>query len=891
MSNNAMRYRNALTEREGICHIAEGEIGKHYVDTKSGTPLLLHQNPLSQSLVGLALDEVEKGRNFLIKELKEQLHQAQAQMERKKAPLACAAETLSGTIAGRNESLSKEANAILNLPGDARPGKNQARLRDHSLIASGITSAISLALLIGGRKPEEICAINRIDEQEILGMARLASMCRVIIKHSDSTEQSQALIRQIFGGVLDDDVGDKIAKTASRPPLSDHPPDVSAPDTLLQEIICHADVIASGAEQPSDPGFTFPGYREVREWEHRIFGDEPALALIAADVDRVQSYVFESAKLAEMRGASLILDLLNVKDSDDAEQWGSNQIRGIPQVLSEEFHLPRECIIYAAGGGALIIAPLARAEQIKQRIEKLYVETTLTATITVVHRKVRMHELALGIDPPENWLDDKLSQAKGEAWRLMKHNLADPSDWQKCSDPSSLSEECYHDGRHFGQLRTALGYHLRREKDSKPSAPIFEVSPFTERCFYCHFRPAHTLASEIDERPICEACNQKRQKQENDSTGGSKRKTAHSFYITRFKDYLERETSRGKEPAYRKGVRGDIDLADWGKIESPPDLEAVAQGSANRKAQNFVGIIYADGNEMGAMLDTLKTPAAFKSFADEVRTEVEKAVFSSLGHLLVKHQRTKREQIDKNGKQRTREYTYHPFEIVSIGGDDVYLFVPADVALDMALHICRKVENAFDGKITLAAGVLIAHVTTPVYFSRNIVKGLLKNAKKLSKESNPANSAIDFQVITADTAISEDIAGFRDKAYKNTYAGTEWLTTRPLKLDDLSRMINLVRDLKEKRFPLAQLYSLREAAVRGPQPRATNYYNYQRQRSGETYDCLHEYLSKEANTERLPFWKPGRGLHKNDLMTPIADIVEIYDFVRDKSGNEGEESD
>ena len=605
------------------------------------------------------------------------------------------------------------------------------------------------------------------------------------------------------------------------------------------------------------------------------FGEQTPLALIAADVDRVQNYVFESAKLAEMRGASLILDLLNVKDSDEPEKWGDvhidgRPIKGIPQVLTEEFGLPHECLIYNAGGGALILAPWDQAEAIKKRIEVLYLNTTLTATITVAYEPVSWTDLENGIEPPNlaGWFAGHAEVAIGEASRLMKHNLVGPDEWNKSQAPAALILAQYSRRKCFGEWHSALGYKLRCAKQRKATAPIFEVSPFTERCSYCHYRPACRLAPEIDERPICQVCHRKRQ----DHDG----RAAHSFYLRGFQGYLESEAEAGNELRYWKGTKN----LNWVEIESPPDLKAIAEAGSGR--DNFVGIIYADGNNIGGEIERLKTLDEFHVFAEEVRDAVEKAVFRSLGDLLDGHCKTTREYRDKEGRKRERNHKHHPFEIVSIGGDDVYLFVPADVALEVALRLCRTFEGTLahrDRNLTLAASVLIAHVTTPVYFSRQIAKGLLKNAKRLRTAAGNTVSAVDFQVITSDTSIAEDIASFRSSTYRNRNEG---LTTRPLRLDQLQEMIDVIRELKRTKFPKTQLYSLRDAVVRGPQPRVTNFYYYQQARSNEMkkhYATLHAYLEKSGSETRVPFQKSDDA--DFDLVTPIVDLIEIYDFVRE----------
>jgi len=885
MTDGLMRYRNALTGEIRQCRTAEGDFGGFYLDQESKKQLFLYENPISQSLTGLDVNQVEEAYIRLKGDLRERLTHAVSKAAPGSSAVTTIADALSKILAAEASPLSREAEAILNLPGDTRPGKNRARLRDHLLLTSGIAVALAQALLAKGHTLGEIASgLSQLDEREALALLRLAVTCHDIGKYPPRghIERGQAFVREVFANLLDAAVINEIADTVRRHHASRRYRLAGlVPESLMQEIVCYADSVASGADRPGDPGFIFPGYEDVREWERRYFGHEAPLVLIAADVDRVQSYVFESTKLPEMRGASLILDLLNVKDSDDEERWGNlrvngQPIKGIPQILADEFHLPRESIVYASGGGALIIAPAACAEDIKQRIEQLYVETTLTATTTVVYQRVNLRDLALGIDPIplENWFNAKACQASGEAWRLLKHNLVTVEEWGELNASSDLKDEHYYRSKRFGQLQTVLSYKLRRAKQSKPTAPLFEVSPFTERCAYCQFRPAFKLTSDVDQAPICQACDRKRQKQ------------ARSFYVTQFIQHLRSEACRDNELPYLSGVKQDRKVADWDEIwdeiEPPPDLEAVGEAAEARLVRNYVGIIYADGNDMGAMLDSLETPAAFKSFAQQVRSAIQQAVFSGLGKLLHGHRTTEREEIGSDGKKRKRMIRYHPFEIVSIGGDDVYLFVPADIALELALHICREFETAFSGELTLAAGVLLAHVNTPIYFSRDVVKGLLKNAKTLSKAGQQTISAVDFQTITADTVVSESIPQFREKAYYNRrFPMPEKLTTRPLTLGQLEDMLNVVRLLKQERSPKTQLYALRDAVVRGPQPRATNYYNYQRARSEElkkAYEPLHVYLRKLSGDDRfLPFFKPA---DQADLVTPIVDLVEIYDFVR-----------
>lgn len=594
-----------------------------------------------------------------------------------------------------------------------------------------------------------------------------------------------------------------------------------------------------------------------------------ARALIAADVDRVQGYVFESAKLAEMRGASLILDLLNVKNSNEAE-WGDVEIakrpvKGVPELL-RDLGLSDDALIFAGGGNLLMEAPLAEADNIRRRIEQLYIETTLMATTSAAAEPL----VSLDSDA----LRSAAQRAKGEAWRLIRDNLVREQEWHQCENPGRLDETHFQRVGHFGHLYNAVAYRLRRIKQSKTRAPLFEVSPFTERCAYCHFRPAFRLAPETDERPICRVCHRKRQDRGD--------RAAHSFYLAHFRKYLDRHRGMGKILPYDEGS-----YSDWSDIESPPDLDSIAQ-AARSKTKNFVGVIYADGNNMGACLESIERQEDFGPFAREMRWTIQESVFSGLAEHLDGYRTGKCARV-KDGKRCERDHKYHPFEIISIGGDDVYLFVPADAALEIARHICRRFEemchasrNSSVQGLTLSAGVLMAHVSTPVYFSRAIVKGLLRNAKVLSKSTTPPQSAIDFQVVTADTAISEDIEPFRTQTYRNRFSA-ERLTARPLTLEALDKLIQAVRELKAKSFPKSQLYALREAVIRGPQPRATNFYYYQLARDEEKYEPLHRFLANNGDEAILPFLARKGNHDATDKVTQIVDLIEIYDFVRNRA--------
>jgi hypothetical protein len=87
------------------------------------------------------------------------------------------------------------------------------------------------------------------------------------------------------------------------------------------------------------------------------------MVLVALDTDRIKSYVFATSKLREIRGASALLDELNL-----------NRVR---QMVGEDR------VVYAGGGAALVeVARPEEAESLIREVEKEYRRRTASAELT-----------------------------------------------------------------------------------------------------------------------------------------------------------------------------------------------------------------------------------------------------------------------------------------------------------------------------------------------------------------------------------------------------------------------------------------------------------------------------------------------------------------------------
>ena len=207
------------------------------------------------------------------------------------------------------------------------------------------------------------------------------------------------------------------------------------------------------------------------------------------------------------------------------------------------------------------------------------------------------------------------------------------------------------------RLRVREGNPLQ-QKTLKPP-PRYETTPYARRCRSCEHRNA------VVEAPLgawlCEPCARKRvfgqkAKRENPfalrwfhKAGFEWEPLAARAWGTRFEEWLiGPERMELAQRYYQQAPRAAVQPAE--------DLEDIAGAG---QPEGFLGVIYADGNNMGALLEELSTPLRYQAFAQTCYHTTIEATFTALATHLHPHRHA--------GQWR------HPFEILSIGGDDVFL--------------------------------------------------------------------------------------------------------------------------------------------------------------------------------------------------------------------------
>jgi hypothetical protein len=564
------------------------------------------------------------------------------------------------------------------------------------------------------------------------------------------------------------------------------------------------------------------------------------LALLAADTDRTQDYVFESARLPEIRGASRHLDDLNkslrvmVRD------------RGGHPIVSE-------------GGQLLALIHPSIAQDLVAEIEALYPDRTVVATITADWRRVT----------PEMVIKGYPSDAKAP----------------------------------FGNLIGWAGTWLRRRKESRSTAPFVEALPYEERCRSCLTRPAspHHLPTYPD-WPLCDVCHDKRAYRGRD------------MWFRWFQKHLDEHQSQkqhyyGGQPAFPR-FDEEHDQARW----TPQDLGEIGEACVTRPG--YVGFIYLDGDGMGRLFEKIPTPHAYATVGEAVGQAAKEAVMEALATNLHpawvrpsaargRGEKPGSGDLDKHGRMRI-----HPFEIITVGGDDIMLITPADAALPIAAAISqafqegvrRKLSSTYlpqklkTGPYTMSGGVVLASDHNPVRVLRDLAKELQAEAKRARREAKADEGYIDFLTLKSVDMLESDVREARQLyPYKIDIPGTNALRLLgcPYPASVLAR---LWQDLGELRirdggFPTSQMRLLAEALLRGRQESSLFYLYQQARGKKEHFARLNQVLEtangSDAPQHPIPWfdlsitqdkryeWLKGR----YSFQTALWDVAELYDFV------------
>jgi CRISPR-associated protein Cmr2 len=683
-------------------------------------------------------------------------------------------------------------------------------------------------------------------------------------------------------------------------------------------------------------------------WDSRI-------GLVYGGATKIKQYVFEASKLQDIRGASALLDRINLIDLPaffKGEEAGDRfpqcvkaaeycrQIR--TNWLREEFPgledaLIPELIIYSTGGNILAFCPVAYVEDLANAIEKRYTHETLTANACAVGQAFRFLELRFGL------LKDNINQTPWLDWYLQ--NATQPlveaiygKVDENSTDQESLTKQ-FKERKSFNELvrRLAVRFNQRRSgndrfAESRPSRrypPMFETHPYGRRDGP-ERRLAVNQARQLPGEPWFSDVTARKRivgqkvKRENQRTGW--------FSQGNFgwePGSLESWTSRFQDFLMDKNLWADYNPNNR-QLEEARSLREIGNASSG-----FVAYIYADGNNMGGYIQKITTAQEYQEFSDAVSQATEHAVYYALKEHLEPHQI---QGIDDPESENRNGTWIHPFEILTIGGDDVMLVVPANKALAIAQTLSKQFEALLldqnreqyglnqplsqdslkaihryrpEGavkrdinkppacKLSMSAGVLITAENTPIYYAENLTNQLLKSAKShakhLKKEYGYYGGTIDFLTMKAVTMLSSNVKEFREAGLVFGTRPKLKLYGAPYTLHEIEGLLETAKALKKADFPRSQLYQIRSLLERGKHTAMLNYrYFWSRLNKPEAKDRLKAefedaWCKAKTNDGNLVPWiyvEPTEEDRQNPDYVPTyetiwRELVDLYPFIEE----------
>ena len=204
------------------------------------------------------------------------------------------------------------------------------------------------------------------------------------------------------------------------------------------------------------------------------------------------------------------------------------------------------------------------------------------------------------------------------------------------------------------------------------------------------------------------------------------------------------------------------------KSQDPSVLDVpIEPGEVGRaggyEPRDYVAYLVADGNGMGAIFDRCKTR-------------------KSLGTLSLRLGEIVRDTLAEAAKKVMQHPTlqkgnyFVPVLPLILGGDDVFVLLPAKWAISFAQEFCRNFENQMGTFLrqqpelanaptpTMSAAVVICKSKYPFYLAHQRGEQLLKEAKRLSKsQTKRPMSAVNFELIVGNRLVdhSRETGGYR----------------------------------------------------------------------------------------------------------------------------------
>jgi hypothetical protein len=560
--------------------------------------------------------------------------------------------------------------------------------------------------------------------------------------------------------------------------------------------------------------------------------------LVVIDTPGIKQFVFGTDALAEVRGASALLDRLNRRETEPLLQEALREAGG------------KAHKVYANGGTAQFVLEAPDVDRAKQAL----------AALAAAYREQTGGEVRL-------------------VWGLVK--------WPEGDNDYRAAVR-----RAYDQLRLV--------RDTNFGCPAVNLLPFFMECQSTSHLPAFKLVPHGGERKLLSHASILKVREADESRRGEL-----------WSDWMEHLAAGGDWPDEKR----------WPRLRAP-DARPIGEAAARR---GYVGLVYADGNAMGRLVQQLDHRDTCKAFSEIVDGSIRDACYQALEEVcrqeIDQTRQAWHEQVvaaeEQEGRREeegapsppTKPLRVLPPDILLLGGDDLLVLLPADRALPFALlatkaferHTAARIDDlrprereffqrmGLQGRgMTISCGVALGPASYPFYLLLDLAEQLLASAKrggsddsaKKGGSDDPAKTAhrapayIDFHLIAG--AASHDLEPVRRDDYR--LADPDYQRTlRPYARDRLQALRQAVARVRRERVPRSKLHALFEAALE--------------HLPGQAARLAREVFSRCPPRQRQALWLALRDLgpleefpwqapekENGPRRTALADLVEAHDL-------------
>ncbi len=154
--------------------------------------------------------------------------------------------------------------------------------------------------------------------------------------------------------------------------------------------------------------------------------------------------------------------------------------------------------------------------------------------------------------------------------------------------------------------------------------------------------------------------------------------------------------------------------------------------------KDHIAVVYADGNNMGGLIQKITSITDMMDFSEFVKKTMPELVFRAMAKCKVLR-----------------------FELVAVGGDDIFILLPAKKAITFSRELIWLYKKAYDEHFdsnhsTLSVGICIAKPSDKIKVMLETAEDKLKDAKRMMKQDEfvDKSGSLSFAVMDSYEGVS-----------------------------------------------------------------------------------------------------------------------------------------